>query len=125
MKIYLKTGALMLIIALLFLSCRSDSQENPRALVEGKVVSATVDYNKFMLRIISENTVVAETLLETGGNFKLSGPIGKTGFEMIATEKIKTFSADKTGLQISSDGLKISVPAGITYIKFNEIVLEQ
>ena len=125
MKIYLKTGALVLIIALLFLSCRSDSQENPRALVEGKVVSATVDYNKFMLRIISENTVVAETLLETGGNFKLSGPIGKTGFEMIATEKIKTFSADKTGLQISSDGLKISVPAGITYIKFNEIVLEQ
>ena len=125
MKIYLKTGALMLIIALLFLSCRSDSQENPRALVEGKVVAATVDYNKFMLRIISENTVVAETLLETGGNFKLSGPIGKTGFEMIATEKIKTFSADKTGLQISSDGLKISVPAGITYIKFNEIVLEQ
>ena len=125
MKIYRKTGALMLIIALLFLSCRSDSQENPRALVEGKVVSATVDYNKFMLRIISENTVVAETLLETGGNFKLSGPIGKTGFEMIATEKIKTFSADKTGLQISSDGLKISVPAGITYLKFNEIVLEQ
>ena len=125
MKIYLKTGTLVLIIALLFLSCRSDSQENPRALVEGKVVSATVDYNKFMLRIISENTVVAETLLETGGNFKLSGPIGETGFEMIATEKIKTFSADKTGLQISSDGLKISVPAGITYIKFNEIVLEQ
>ena len=125
MKIYRKTGTLMLIIALLFLSCRSDSQENPRAFVEGKVVSATVDYNKFMLRIISENTVVAETLLETGGNFKLSGPIGKTGFEMIATEKIKTFSADKTGLQISSDGLKISVPAGITYIKFNEIVLEK
>ena len=43
MKIYLKTGTLVLIIALLFLSCRSDSQENPRAFVEGKVVSATVD----------------------------------------------------------------------------------
>ena len=125
MKIYLKTGALVLIIALLFMSCRSDSQENPRAFVEGKVVSATVDYNKFMLRIISENTVVAETLLETGGNFKLSGPIGKNGFDIVSTEKIITFSADKTGLQISSDGLKISVPAGITYIKFNEIVLEQ
>lgn len=125
MKIYLKTGALILIIALLFLSCRSDSQENPRAFVEGKVVSATVDYNKFMLRIISENTVVAETLLETGGNFKLSGPIGKNGFDIVSTEKIKTFSTDKTGLQISSDGFKIRVPAGITYIKFNEIVLEK
>ena len=125
MKIYLKAGAVMLIIAVLFLSCRSDSQENPRAFIEGKLISATVDYNKFSLKIISEKTVVAETLLETGGNFKLSGPIGKTGFEMIATEKIKTFSADKTGLSLSDDGLKISVPAGITYIKFNEIVLEK
>ena len=125
MKIYRKTGALMLIIALLFLSCRSDSQENPRAFVEGKVVSATVDYNKFMLRIISENTVVAETLLASDGNFKLSGPIGKNGFDIVSTEKIITFSADKTGPKLSSDGLRILVPAGITYIKFNEIVLEK
>ena len=125
MKIYLKTGALVLIIALLFLSCRSDSQDNPRAYVEGKVISATVDYNKFLLKIISESTIVAETMLASDGNFKLSGPIGKNGFDIVSTEKIKTFSADKTGLQISSDGLKISVPAGITYIKFNEIVLEQ
>ena len=125
MKIYLKTGTLVLIIALLFLSCRSDSQDNPRAYVEGKVISATVDYNKFLLKIISESTIVAETMLASDGNFKLSGPIGKNGFDIVSTEKIKTFSADKTGLQISSDGLKISVPAGITYIKFNEIVLEQ
>ena len=125
MKIYLKTGALVLIIALLFLSCRSDSQENPRAFVEGKVVSATVDYNKFLLKISSENTVVAETMLASDGNFKLSGPIGKNGFDIVSTEKIKTFSTDKTGLQISTDGFKIRVPAGITYIKFNEIVLEK
>ena len=125
MKIYLKPSALILFIALLLLSCRSDSQDNPRAYVEGKVISATVDYNKFLLKISSESTIVAETMLASDGNFKLSGPIGETGFEMIATEKIKTFSADKTGLQISSDGLKISVPAGITYIKFNEIVLEK
>ena len=125
MKIYLKTGALVLIIALLFLSCRSDSQDNPRAYVEGKVISATVDYNKFLLKIISESTIVAETMLASDGNFKLSGPIKKNGFDVVSTEKIKTFSADKTGLQISSDGLKISVPAGITYIKFNEIVLEK
>ena len=125
MKIYLKAGAVMLIIAVLFLSCRSDSQENPRAFVEGKLISATVDYNKFSLKIISEKTVVAETMLEPGGNFKLSGPIGKTGFAITSTEKIKTFSADKTGLILSSDGYEIRVPAGITYIKFNEIVLEK
>ena len=125
MKIYLKTGALVLIIALLFLSCRSDSQDNPRAYVEGKVISATVDYNKFLLKIISESTIVAETMLASDGNFKLSGPIGKNGFDIVSTEKIITFSADKTGPKLSSDGLKILVPAGITYIKFNEIVLEK
>lgn len=125
MKIYLKPSAVMLFIALLLLSCRSDSQENPRAYVEGKVISATVDYNKFLLKIISESTIVAETMLASDGNFKLSGPIGKNGFDIVSTEKIKTFSTDKTGPELSSDGLKILVPAGITYIKFNEIVLEK
>ena len=125
MKIYLNPSALILFIALLLLSCRSDSQDNPRAYVEGKVISATVDYNKFLLKISSESTIVAETMLASDGNFKLSGPIGKNGFDIVSTEKIKTFSTDKTGLQISSDGFKIRVPAGITYIKFNEIVLEK
>lgn len=125
MKIYLKPSALMLFIALLLLSCRSDSQDNPRAYVEGKLISATVDYNKFLLKISTESTIVAETMLASDGNFKLSGPIRKNGFDIVSTEKIKTFSTDKTGLQISSDGLKIRVPAGITYIKFNEIVLEK
>lgn len=125
MKIYLKPSAVMLFIALLLLSCRSDSQDNPRAYVEGKVISATVDYNKFLLKISSESTIVAETMLASDGNFKLSGPIEKNGFDIVSTEKIKTFSTDKTGLEISSDGFKIRVPAGITYIKFNEIVLEK
>ena len=125
MKIYLKPSALILFIALLLLSCRSDSQDNPRAYVEGKVISATVDYNKFLLKIISESTIVAETMLASDGNFKLSGPIKKNGFDVVSTEKIKTFSTDKTGPELSSDGLKIRVPAGITYIKFNEIVLEK
>ena len=125
MKIYLKPSALILFIALLLLSCRSDLQDNPRAYVEGKVISATVDYNKFLLKISSESTIVAETMLASDGNFKLSGPIKKNGFDIVSTEKIKTFSTDKTGLQISSDGFKIRVPAGITYIKFNEIVLEK
>lgn len=125
MKIYLKPSALKLFIALLLLSCRSDSQDNPRAYVEGKLISATVDYNKFLLKISTESTIVAETMLASDGNFKLSGPIRKNGFDIVSTEKIKTFSTDKTGLQISSDGLKIRVPAGITYIKFNEIVLEK
>ena len=125
MKTQLKTGAFFLFIALLFIGCRSDSQDNPRAYVEGKVVSTTVDYKKFVLRISSDNVIIAETMLETGGNFKLSGPIGNMGFTIISTEKIKSFSADKSGLTLSADALQINVPKVITYIKFNEIVLEK
>lgn len=125
MKILLKTAMFLTIVIMMNLSCRSDSQENPRAFVEGKVVSSAVDYNLFLLRIISDEKIVAETKLEQGGNFKLSGPVFETGFTIISTEKIKSFSADKTGLALSSDALQISVPKGITYIKFNEIVLEK
>ena len=86
MNIYLKPSAVMLFIALLLLSCRSDLQDNPRAYVEGKVISATVDYNKFLLKISSESTIVAETMLASDGNFKLSGPIKKNGFDIVSTD---------------------------------------
>ncbi|MGZ5285238.1 MAG: hypothetical protein ACXWB4_06270 [Kaistella sp.] len=125
MKIQLKAGTFILFVALLFFGCNSDSRENPRAYVEGKLVSATVDYNKFSFRIVSDNVIVAETMLEADGNFKLSGPIGNAGFLLISTEKMKSFNTDKAGLSLSADGLQINVPAGITYLKFTEIVLEK
>ena len=125
MKIQLKTGALMLLVALVFLGCSSDSRENPRAYVEGKLVSSTVNYNKFSFKIMSDGVIMAETMLESDGNFKLSGPIGNAGFILSSTDKIKSFNTDKSGLTLSADGLKINVPSGITYLKFNEIVLEK
>ena len=64
-------------------------------------------------------------MLESGGEFKVSGPIGNSGFSLISTDKIKSFNTEKSGLSLSNDGFKIDVPAGITYIKFNEIVLEK
>jgi len=120
-----KTAAFLLMTFLLIISCRNDSQENPRAYIEGKLVSASVDFNTFYFQIISEGTVVAETLPEPDGNFKLSGPISDGGFIITTTEKIKSFDTGKMGLTLSADALQISVPKGITYIKFNEIVLEK
>ena len=125
MKIQLKAGAFILLAFLLFHGCDSDSRENPRAYVEGKLVSATVDYKKFSLKIMSDKVIIAETMLESDGNFKLSGPIGSAGFSLISTDKIKSFNTDKSGLSLSSDGLQITVPPGITFLKFNEILLEK
>lgn len=125
MRIQLKTGALMLLVALVFLGCSSDSRENPRAYVEGKLVSSTVNYNKFSFKIMSDGVIVAETMLESDGNFKLSGPIGNAGFILSSTNKIKSFNTDKSGLTLLADSLQINVPAGITYLKFNEIVLQK
>ena len=68
---------------------------------------------------------MAQTALQSGGEFKLSGPISDDGFALTATEKIKYFIADKSGLELSQDSMQINVPQGITYIKFNEIVLKK
>ena len=125
MKIKLNVVLVLLFSALFFQGCNTDSSENPRAYAEGKVVSAAVNYNTFFLRILSDNVIVAETMLESGGGFKVSGPIGNSGFSLISTDKIKSFNTEKSGLSLSNDGFKIDVPAGITYIKFNEIVLEK
>lgn len=109
----------------IFSGCNSDSRANPRVYIEGKVVSATVDYRLFFLRIKSENAVMAETMLEDGGKFKLSGPVSGGPVSLTSTEKIRSFSADKAGLKISPDSLEILIPAGNTYIIFNEIILQK
>ena len=75
MKIKLNVVPVLLFSALFFQGCNTDSSENPRAYAEGKVVSAAVNYNTFFLRILSGNVIVAETMLESGGGFKVSGPI--------------------------------------------------
>ena len=121
--------SLKFLILFLFLSvvfgCRSDSRENSRAYIEGKVLTTPANPKSFVLKIVSNNTIVAETTLETEGNFKLSGPVDEGDFSLISTEKIKSFTSDKSGLLLSADSLQINIPAEYTYIKFNEIVLAQ
>lgn len=116
----------VILMILFFLqSCRSDSQSNPRAYVEGRVVSSAVDYNRFTLQIVSDDVVMAATMLEAGGTFRLSGPLRGDGFKLKSSVKIMSFRTDRAGLQLSADAMEINVPAGITYLKFNEIVLEK
>lgn len=121
MKIFIKVFAFAFFF--LFLNCRSDSQNNPRAYVEGKAVSMNLD--KISIKIVSGDIAVGQTMPDADGTFILSGPMRGEGFSVLANEKIKSFKTDRTALQLSSDALQIDVPAGITYLKFNEIVFEK
>lgn len=118
---------LMTFLALIFAitSCRSDSQENSRAYAEGKIIFNNIDLQNYRLKITDQDKIVAETMIDADGSFKLSGPISGEGFSIVSTEKIRSFNTDKTGLTLSQDAFKINVPKGITYLKFNEIVLEK
>lgn len=120
----LKILPLFLFLSVVF-SCRSDSRENSRAYIEGKVLNKPTNPKSFVLKIVSNKTIVAITTLEAEGNFKLSGPVNEGDFSLMSTERIQSFTSDKSGLQLSADGLRVEIPAGNTYIKFKEIVLAQ
>ena len=107
------------------IGCRSDSQENARAYAEGKITFTNIDVPKYRLQIVDQNKIVAETTIDAAGNFKISGPISNEGFTLVSNEKISSFDVDRNGLTLSADSLKINVPKGITYLKFNEIKLEK
>ena len=114
-----------LVLIFAITSCRSDSQENSRAYAEGKIIFNNIDLQNYRLKITDQDKIVAETMIDADGSFKLSGPISGEGFSIVSTEKIRSLNTDKTGLTLSQDSFKINVPKGITYLKFNEIVLEK
>jgi len=116
---------LSILIGSIFLGCQSENRENSRAYIEGKVISSAIDYKIYKLKIVQDDVIVAETFLENDGTFKISGPISYRNFSLVSAEKIKSFQSDKKGLSLSSDELKIEIPLEITYLKFNEIVLEK
>ena len=116
---------LLLLGLLLIMGCRSDSPENSRAYVEGKVSASFIDIEIYKIKIEQNNRIVAEAFLDKDGTFKLSGPISNEGYSITSPEKIASFSSDQQGLILSTDQLSIAVPAGNTYLKFNEIKLEE
>ncbi|MEC5157603.1 hypothetical protein [Chryseobacterium sp. MP_3.2] len=116
---------LLLLGLLLIIGCRSDSTENSRAYVEGKVRSSFIDFDIYKIKIVQNDRIVAEAFLEKDGTFKLSGPISNEGYSITSPEKIASFSSDKQGLILSPDQHSIAVPTGNTYLKFNEIKLEE
>ncbi len=108
----------------ILIGCNSENRDNRRAYVEGKISGTNLDFSKISVALKSENTNVAATNPNNSGDFVLSGPLLSDSFAVLLNQKIKSFSASKTGCEISGDRLQILIPAGTTYITFNEIVLE-
>lgn len=113
-----------LFIFAVILGCQSETRENPRAYVEGNITETKLEFAKIKVLIKSDNAIVAETIPGGSGDFTLSGPLLSDSFSLVFNAKIKSFKASKSGSTISSDSLQILIPAGTTYITFNEIKLK-
>lgn len=111
-------------LLLLFVGCGSDDFTNVRAFVEGNVSSATVALDEVDLHLESQNKVIAQTKLTSGGHFVLSGPLFSEGFQLVSNKKIKSFTSSKPGCTISPDFFSINIPAGVTYVEFPNIELQ-
>jgi len=115
----------LFLFATLAISCGSDDLSSTRAYVEGKVKTETLYLEDLNISITSENKTVARTIPTSSGNFVLSGPLFSDGFSVNFNEKIKTFSASRSGCTLSEDSLSIIVPEGVSYITFSEITMQK
>lgn len=122
MKFYL--FIFLAIFSLIFVSCETENRQNSRAFVEGKISGNQLNYSLINVVLQEENQLLAEVIPDDNGQFTLSGPLLTDSFTLGINRKIKSFSASKSGCTLSADSMKIIVPAGITYITFNEIILE-
>lgn len=109
----------------ILLSCNNEDLSNTRVYTEGKISSQTLDVTTISIKIYSENKVVAQTVPTHSGSFVLSGPLFSDGFTLNIDEKIKSFSTSSSGCEISTDSHSINIPKGISYIVFDEIILQK
>lgn len=112
------------IFSLVFISCETENRDNSRAYVEGKITGNNLNFSLIKIELKDENKLIAEVIPSDNGQFVLSGPLLTDSFSVEINKKIKSFSASKSGCVLSEDSLKITVPVGLTYITFNEIILE-
>ena len=108
-----------------FVGCRSENRDHARAYVEGTITGNQLILDEITIHLSSDGKKIAETISNSSGEFVLSGPLLSDSFSLVFNKKIKSFSTLKKGCTLSADAKQIQIPAGITYITFNEIILEK
>lgn len=109
---------------ILLMSCGSDDLSNIRAYTEGKLTSKTHIVSDIELALKSEDRIISQGNPDANGNFTLSGPLFSQGFSLVSNQKILRFTASNSQVQLAPDSLSIVVPKGVTYVKFEEILVQ-
>lgn len=117
-------STILLLFCLVTLGCNRANPDDSRAYIEGKISGSAMIFSQQQLKIVSNSTVIAESYPDDSGGFVLSGPLLSKNYALVLPKKIKSFSASKSGCTIAADGKQILIPEGITYLVFNEIILE-
>lgn len=106
-------------------SCKSDDDSQIfRAYVEGKIVTSNPELLRNSIRLKSNNRTIAETLPKESGSFVMAGPYETGDYDLIFSNKIKSFSTSNAGCKISKDSTTIIIPSGVTFITFDQITFK-
>lgn len=107
----------------IFTGCNRADPNNSRAYIEGNIQGNQLVWQELKIRLISQH-IVAEAVPDDSGKFILSGPVQKGNMALKFDRKIKSFQTDRSGCTLSADSSQITIPEGITYLRFNEITIK-
>lgn len=105
-------------------NCRTETRENSRIYIEGRITETSLELPKVKVKIKSNNSVVAEAIPAGAGDFTLSGPLFSGPLSLVFNAKIKSFESSKAGVIIAADSMQILIPEATTYITFNNIKIK-
>lgn len=116
---------MLTLLSLMTMQCKDDDTQIFRTYAEGKITYSDAKFLQDPIHLIKDKKIIAETYPKDNGNFVLAGPYDKGTYQLqLKNYKIKSFSTDTKGCQISADSLAIEIPDGITYVIFNNIELK-
>ena len=113
----------ILILSIFLISCSSDSEENSRTYIEGKI-STTIPIHEVVLKLKSNDKTLGKVTPENTGAFVISAPIEGDNLSLESNYKIKKIQVENhSNITLSKDSLQILIPASTTFLRFTEIQL--
>ena len=113
----------ILILSIFLISCSSDSEENSRTYIEGKI-STTIPIHEVVLKLKSNDKILGKVTPESTGAFVISAPIEGDNLSLESNFKIKKIQVENhSNIALSKDSLQILIPASTTFLRLTEIQL--